>query len=220
MIGIISHSFLLLIKIVSFVGFSYHLCYKKIHIEWSQLSWDRKQNNSNTCLQPSQVKGRKSSWLQSRCWQCLPKSGKASVPPDAMDIGSLDFMKFVSVTFFVWKKNRWMNGARKQKGGESIFIGLVMAWGVSQPLSGVTRMTRHAPTHPTEQNILVPGAQLAIFLSSISASTDLDFLWSKNPCIYVVNRTWPLDRDWMIGNFSLYFKIQFYFEITGYPITI
>lgn len=44
-----------------------------------------------------------------------------------------------------------MSGARKQKGGESVFIGLVMAWGVSQPLSGVTRMTRHV-THPTEQN--------------------------------------------------------------------
>lgn len=146
-------------------------------------------------MQPSQVKGRKSSWLQSRCWQCLPKSGKASVPPDAMDIGSLDIRKFVSVTFFVWKKNRWMNewGKKTKRGRKCIYrfgngLGRKPAF-----VRGYAYDTSR--THPTEQNILVPGAQLAIFLSSISASTDPDFLWSKNPCIYVVNRTWPLDRD-------------------------
>lgn len=199
MIGIISHFFLFLIKIVSFVGFSYHLCYKKIHIEWSQLSWDRKQNNSNTCLQPSQVKGRKSSWLQSRCWQCLPKSGKASVPPDAMDIGSLDIRKFVCDFFCVKEKqmNEWMNewGKKTKRGRKCIYrfgngLGRKPAF-----VRGYAYDTSRHPPNRTEQNILVPGAQLAIFLSSISASTDPDFLWSKNPCIYVVNRTWPLDRD-------------------------
>lgn len=40
----------------------------------------------NTLRQPSQVKGRKSRRLQSGSWQCLPRSGKASVPPPAMSL--------------------------------------------------------------------------------------------------------------------------------------
>ena len=67
------------------------------------------------------------------CWQCLPKSGKASVPPDAI----------VRVLSFAIIELKRMNGGRR-KGSRDVFIGFEMAWGLSQPLRD--KRTFQSPT--------------------------------------------------------------------------